>query len=255
MSSAAEPVQEQIRERYQSLQAALERQAPPPSWPRPMARWGSCSWRPSPTMRRTHACVTRGSSPRTTCDGRTFSATCTGIRTSPRKLLPSFEQALDACAQRRADARVAGRDASGAEPSEPPRSRCKKAQTLDPRAAPCSTVWDAWRWRSRTTQQAVKYLEAALCVARRRTRLHYPLALAYRGLGNRDKAEEHLRLRGEVELPPADPLLGEVSGLLQNAAAYRDPRFAGARRTAMGRGRERIYRRRWSWRPATRSPD
>ena len=44
--------------------------------------------------------------------------------------------------------------------------------------------------------------------------------MAYRGLGNREKAEEHLRLRGEVDLPPTDPLMREVSSLLQNADAY-----------------------------------
>jgi tetratricopeptide (TPR) repeat protein len=78
---------------------------------------------------------------------------------------------------------------------------------------------------------AVKYLEAALANRPDANRLRYPLALAYRGLGDRDKAEEHLRLRGEVELRPVDPLLGEVSGLLQNAAAYeaRGSQALGAR--------------------------
>ena len=44
--------------------------------------------------------------------------------------------------------------------------------------------------------------------------------MAYRGLGDRRKAEEHLRQRGEVDLPPFDPLMGELADLLQNAAAY-----------------------------------
>jgi len=68
--------------------------------------------------------------------------------------------------------------------------------------------------------EAVKYLEAALTLAPGATRIHYPLALAYRGLGNRSKAEEHLKLRGEVDLPPVDPRLEEISALLGNAAAY-----------------------------------
>ena len=67
---------------------------------------------------------------------------------------------------------------------------------------------------------AVKYLEAALTIAPTATRIHYPLALAYRGLGNRQQAEAHLRARGEVDLPPTDPLMSEVAGLLQNAAAF-----------------------------------
>jgi tetratricopeptide (TPR) repeat protein len=68
--------------------------------------------------------------------------------------------------------------------------------------------------------QAVTHLEGALALAPEASRIRYPLALAYRGVGRRDKAEEHLRLRGEVDLPSADPLLGEISGLLQNASAY-----------------------------------
>ena len=67
---------------------------------------------------------------------------------------------------------------------------------------------------------AVKHLESALMLAPEATRIHYPLALAYRGMGNRQQAEAHLRKRGEVDLPPADPLMGEVANLLQNAAAY-----------------------------------
>ena len=67
---------------------------------------------------------------------------------------------------------------------------------------------------------AVKHLESALTLAPAATRIHYPLALAYRGIGNRERAEAHLRQRGEVDLPPADPLMSEVAALLQNAAAY-----------------------------------
>ncbi len=69
-------------------------------------------------------------------------------------------------------------------------------------------------------EDAVKHLEGALAAKPTATRIHYPLAMAYRGLGERKKAEEHLRLRGEVDLPPEDPVLSELAGLLQNAAAY-----------------------------------
>jgi tetratricopeptide (TPR) repeat protein len=68
--------------------------------------------------------------------------------------------------------------------------------------------------------RAVEYLERARAVAPQATLIHYPLALAYRGVGNRAKAEEHLQLRGEIGLPPVDPLLAELAGPLQNAAAY-----------------------------------
>jgi tetratricopeptide (TPR) repeat protein len=68
--------------------------------------------------------------------------------------------------------------------------------------------------------QAVAYLEEALTLAPGASRVRYPLALAYRGLGDRAKAEAQLRQRGETDLPPADPLMAELAGLLQNAAAF-----------------------------------
>jgi tetratricopeptide (TPR) repeat protein len=67
---------------------------------------------------------------------------------------------------------------------------------------------------------AVADLERAVKVAPHATRVHYPLAMAYRGLGRKDQAEAHLRLRGNGELTPADPLMGEIADLLQNAAAF-----------------------------------
>jgi tetratricopeptide (TPR) repeat protein len=67
---------------------------------------------------------------------------------------------------------------------------------------------------------AVTHLERALQLAPQASSVHYPLALAYRGLGRRAEAEAHLRQRGEVDLPPADPLLDGLFGLLQNASAH-----------------------------------
>jgi tetratricopeptide (TPR) repeat protein len=66
---------------------------------------------------------------------------------------------------------------------------------------------------------AVKAFEAALALAPSATLVHYPLAMAYRGLGDVKRADAHLRLRGEAALTPADPLMGEVRKLLANAAA------------------------------------
>ena len=44
-------------------------------------------------------------------------------------------------------------------------------------------------------------------------RLHHPLALAYRGLGDRAKAEQHLTQAGQVGLKPPDPWLDAVADL------------------------------------------
>ena len=48
---------------------------------------------------------------------------------------------------------------------------------------------------------------------------HYPLALAYRGLGDTAKAEAHLRQQGGVEVGPPDPLMVELRGLLRGTVA------------------------------------
>jgi tetratricopeptide (TPR) repeat protein len=68
--------------------------------------------------------------------------------------------------------------------------------------------------------KAIRYLEQALSLAPHASRLHYAVAMAYRGQGDLRQAEAHLRQRGDVDLPPSDPLMEELGGLLQNAAAY-----------------------------------
>ena len=95
-----------------------------------------------------------------------------------------------------------------------------QARTLDPGSGAVRFGLGRVALAKQDYAGAVQHLEAALAAAPGATRVHYPLALAYRGLGNRRQAEAHLRQRGEVDLPPADPLVEELAGLLQNAAAY-----------------------------------
>jgi tetratricopeptide (TPR) repeat protein len=95
-----------------------------------------------------------------------------------------------------------------------------KALSLQPREA---VAWFGLGRVALARQQyaaAIKHLEAALALAPQASRIHYPLAMAYRGQGDRRNAEAHLRQRGEVEIPSADPLLNQLGGLLENAAAY-----------------------------------
>lgn len=69
-------------------------------------------------------------------------------------------------------------------------------------------------------RRAVKYLEEALALNPQAAGVHYPLAMAYRGLGETAKAEAHLRQQGGVEILPADPLMQELDELLQSPMAY-----------------------------------
>lgn len=88
----------------------------------------------------------------------------------------------------------------------------------------------------RDYRRAAELLEAALEALPAANRLHYPLALAYRGLGDEARAREHMALRGEVGARPPDPLLDELEALKQGervhvvrgATAFRAGRYAEA---------------------------
>jgi len=95
-----------------------------------------------------------------------------------------------------------------------------KAQSLAPREAAVLYGLGRVALEEQDYAAAVKELEAAVAIAPSASRVQYPLAMAYRGLGNAPQAEAHLRLRGEADLPPADGLMGEIGVLLKNAAAY-----------------------------------
>ena len=231
ISSAAEPVQKQIRDRYQLLQGALERKAQPGELATAFGEMGmlftAAEYYDAAEVCFRNAVVLAPDDMRWPY----FLGHVFRYRSEPAKAAPFFEQALVHAPQDvpslvwLAEMNLAQNRPDAAE------TPLKKAQSLD--ASSGAVLYGLGRvaLAKQDYAQAVKYLEQALKIRPQATRLHYPLALAYRGLGNRDKAEEHLRLRGEVELPPDDPLLGEMSGLLQNAAAYeaRGSRALGAR--------------------------
>ncbi|MDH3403595.1 MAG: tetratricopeptide repeat protein [Acidobacteriota bacterium] len=62
-------------------------------------------------------------------------------------------------------------------------------------------------------EEAVRLLTAVLEAVPQASRLHYALGQAYRGLGDLEKAREHLALRGDVGLAPSDPRMEELAGL------------------------------------------
>ena len=94
-----------------------------------------------------------------------------------------------------------------------------RAQALAPEEAAVRYGLGRVALEERDYAAAVKELEAALALVPTASGVHYPLAMAYRGLETLTRADAHLRLRGETAVLPADPLMGEVRGLLTNAAA------------------------------------
>ncbi|MBP9823046.1 MAG: hypothetical protein KBF21_02375 [Thermoanaerobaculia bacterium] len=67
---------------------------------------------------------------------------------------------------------------------------------------------------------AVDLLSRALAFAPGATRLHYPLALSYRALGDVAAADRHLALAGRVGIVPLDPLADEVRARRVGATAW-----------------------------------
>jgi tetratricopeptide (TPR) repeat protein len=68
--------------------------------------------------------------------------------------------------------------------------------------------------------RSVSDLNQALTLDPLATAVQYPLAMAYRGVGDLVQAEAHLARRGDTEPRTADPLMRELDDLLQSPEAY-----------------------------------
>ena len=95
-----------------------------------------------------------------------------------------------------------------------------KAAARQPRAVAALVGQGRAALARREFARAADILEQALSIDARASMVHYALALAYRGMGNIERAEAHLRQRGGVEIGPPDPLMQELTGLLHSAVAY-----------------------------------
>ena len=91
--------------------------------------------------------------------------------------------------------------------------------------------------RRRDYEKAVVYFTSALTSVPAANRLHYSLAMAYRGLGRMEDAKHHLERRGTVGLVPRDPLIdqltelreGERIHLVRGRLAFASERYEDAR--------------------------
>jgi tetratricopeptide (TPR) repeat protein len=112
----------------------------------------------------------------------------------------------------------------------------QQALALEPAATAARALLGQVALARRDFPEAVKLLTAALAEKPEANRLHYSLGLAYRGLGDRPKAEEHLAKAGAVGVVPADPLLDALAGLragervhiARGRVAFRAGRWADA---------------------------
>src|SRR5256712_8092848 len=67
----------------------------------------------------------------------------------------------------------------------------------------------------RSYSETINYFETALASAPDANRIHYSLAMAYRGSGNAEKAKDHLAQQGSVGVRAADPLVDGLQQLIK----------------------------------------
>jgi tetratricopeptide (TPR) repeat protein len=67
----------------------------------------------------------------------------------------------------------------------------------------------------RNYAEAVRYFERTLALVSAATRVRYSLAMAYRGLGELEKAKANLRSQGTVGVRVADPLVDQLQEIIQ----------------------------------------
>jgi tetratricopeptide (TPR) repeat protein len=100
------------------------------------------------------------------------------------------------------------------------RTKFEKALSLQPRSAAAQFGLGRAAIAKQDYARAVDSLEKALSLDPQATVIHDPLAAAYGGLGNQQKAQVHLALHGTVALTPADPLMQRLDALLNSSLAY-----------------------------------
>ena len=95
------------------------------------------------------------------------------------------------------------------------RASFTEALKIDANCAACRYGLGQVALSTRDYKQAVEYLEQALKEAPQANRIHYALAMAYRGLGDIEKARTHLEQQGPVGVRVSDPLIDGLRQLIQ----------------------------------------
>ena len=98
--------------------------------------------------------------------------------------------------------------------------RFTKAYALSPNAVAVLAGLGRVAVEKRDYSSAVKYLEQALAIDPEGESLHAPLATAYRGLGQLDKARPHIGQWKNRDLPVPDPRQQDMDLLLESGLSY-----------------------------------
>ena len=95
-----------------------------------------------------------------------------------------------------------------------------QAQALDPQSAAVLAALGQAALARRDYQRAVTLLEQALAAQPTASSIHSPLANAYRGLGNTQQAEAHLKQWRNTEVGFPDPWNQELDMTIESGLAY-----------------------------------
>ena len=126
-----------------------------------------------------------------------------------------------------------------------------KANSLAPRTVAALAGLGRVAVAKRDYAQAVKYLEDALAIDPEAESLHAPLAAAYRGLGQLDKAQPHLRQWRNRDLPLPDPLQQELDLLLESGLLVRAARRSRLESRGLAQGAAEFFRKGIELSPST----
>lgn len=96
----------------------------------------------------------------------------------------------------------------------------QKASTISPSAVAVVAGLGRVAIAKRDYATAVRYLERALTIDPDAEGLHAPLAAAYRGLGQIDKAKPHIGQWRNRDLPVPDPRFNQIDLLLESGLSY-----------------------------------
>jgi tetratricopeptide (TPR) repeat protein len=103
---------------------------------------------------------------------------------------------------------------------EEARDNFRAALTIDERSAVATYGLGQVALSQRSYAEAVKYFERALALTPGANRIHYSLAMAYRGLGDAEKARAQLAQQGPVGVRVADPLVDGLQDLIAGERAH-----------------------------------
>jgi tetratricopeptide (TPR) repeat protein len=95
-----------------------------------------------------------------------------------------------------------------------------KARSAQPRSAPALFGLGRAALAKQEYARAIDQLEQALSLDPRADVIHYPLAMAYRGVGDVTKAEMHLRQQGPRPVQAHDLLMEAIDAMVESAAVY-----------------------------------